>query len=304
MSGVEAPDLADELDSRLTFVIPVWDRYVSLVENLYWRLRREIPGARFVVVDNASSVPLPALDATVVRLAQRRSTGAARNAALSTVATPFVCFFDADDLPVPGALRRLLTVTDAHPEIVAAAGTGVAWHPAARERISITFSPRVLRLQHHQRLLGLASVVRNRFATVGSVLRTEAVRHAGGFSDLSYCEDWSLSTALAFRGRVYLVQEEAFLSRIHAGSMIHREGTPAGIIRALVPLYRRWLFDRAIPLWLKPLFLLTPIARLRQAYGRWRARTRSHDDLLLRLGRYTLADSSDDAATGSSSVAP
>ena len=146
--------------------------------------------------------------------------------------------------------------------------------------------------------------MRNRYATVGSILRTEAVRDAGGFSDLSYCEDWGLSTALAFRGRVCLVQEAAFLSRIHAGSMIHLEGTPGGIVRTLFPLYRRWLLDPAIPIWIKPLFVLTPISRLKQAYVRWRAKARSHDDLLARLGRYTLADSSQDAATGSTTISP
>jgi glycosyltransferase involved in cell wall biosynthesis len=293
MAGTNLHDRTAESGSRLTVVIPVWDRYVPLLENLFERLRNEFPAARFVVVDNASSVTLPSLDsATVVRLAVRRSTGAARNAALSTLDTPFVCFFDADDLPVPGTLQRFLGLADTRPEIVAVAGTGIAWHPAAREQFAITFSPRILALQRHQRLFGLASVVRNRYATVGSILRTDAVRGAGGFSDLNYCEDWSLATALAFRGRVHLVQEGAFLARIHTGSMIHQGGTPAGIVRALYPLYRRWLLDPAIPIWLKPLFLLTPIPRLRQAYDRWRTKTRSHDDLFERLGQHTLDDSS------------
>lgn len=278
-------------ESDLTFVIPVWDRYVPFLENLIRSLADEIPGARFVVVDNASTMTLPMLDGvTVVRLTERRSTGAARNAALSSLSTPFVCFFDADDLPLAGALERLLSLAKSRPDVVATAGISIAWHPATSERIRVDFANGVLALQRHRTLLGLASLLRNRFATVGAILRTDAVGDAGGFSDLNYCEDWGLSTALAFRGRIQLVSEPIIFSRIHVGSMIHREGTPAGIVRTLFPLYRRWLADGAIPFWLKPLFLLTPIPRLKQAVVRWHRNTRSHDDLFERMGRHGLVD--------------
>jgi glycosyltransferase involved in cell wall biosynthesis len=278
------------VEEDLTIVVPVWDRYVSLLPSLVSRLQEEVPGAAIVVVDNASSVPLPDLDVFVVRLPLRRSTGEARNAALPMVSTPFVCFFDADDLPVTGTLARLLEIAHRCPEYVAVAGTSIAWHPCSSEEVKIGYSDRIFALQKRRRLFGIACLVRNRFPVVGSILQTAAVCDAGGFSDLNYCEDWGLATSLAFRGPVYLIQDAALMSRIHEGSMIHREGTPSGIVRMLVPLYRRWIRDPSIPWWAKMMFPFTPFPRLRQAVKRRRARARSHDDLFAVLGRHSLTE--------------
>jgi glycosyltransferase involved in cell wall biosynthesis len=285
-----ALDQQDSTATDLTMVVPVWDRYVSLLPSLVSRLHEEAPGATIVVVDNASNVPLPELGVSVVRLSSRRTTGAARNAALSAVSTRFVFFFDADDLPVAGTLGRLLEIARRRPECVAVAGTSIAWHPRSSEEVKIGYSDRIFALQNRPRLFGVACLIRNRFPVVGSILQAAAVEDAGGFSDLNYCEDWGLATALAFRGPVCLVQDPALMSRIHEGSMIHREGTPAGIVRMLGPLYRRWISDAAIPWWAKILFLGTPFSRLRQAVKRKRSHARSHDDLFAVLGRHSLAE--------------
>jgi glycosyltransferase involved in cell wall biosynthesis len=274
----------------LTIVVPAWDQYVSLLGPLVARLQQEAPGATIVSVDNASRTPQPDLGISVIRLPVRRTTGAARNAALPTISTRFVCFFDADDLPVSRTLARLLEIARRRPECVAVGGTSVAWHPRSPQEVKLGYSDRVFALQKHRRLFAVACLVRNRYPVVGSVLQTSAVNAAGGFSDLNYCEDWGLATSLAFRGRVCLIPDAAIMSRIHEGSMIHREGTSSGIVRMLVPLYRRWFLDPAIPLWAKSLFLVTPIPRLRQAFERRRSNTRSHDDLFAVLGRHSLAD--------------
>jgi glycosyltransferase involved in cell wall biosynthesis len=280
-----AADAAD-----LTIVVPVWDHYVPLLEPVLACLRHEAHGAAIIVVDNASNTALPGLPVRVIRLRSRHTTGAARNASLSSITTRFVCFFDADDVPVQGTLARLLEIARSRPECIAVAGTSIAWHPRSHDEVKLGYSDRILALQRHKILFGLACVTRNRFPVVGSILQAAAVKEAGGFSDLNYCEDWGLATSLAFRGPVCLIPDAAIMSRIHEGSMIHREGTSAGIIRVIPPLYFRWFRDPAIPWWAKAFFLFTPLPRLRQALSRKRTNSRSHDDLFAVLGRHSLAE--------------
>jgi len=75
---------------ELTVVIPVWDAYVRWLPNCVETIRRQVPQARIVVVDNASTVALPALsfDVDVLRVPARRSVGAARNLGLADARTP------------------------------------------------------------------------------------------------------------------------------------------------------------------------------------------------------------------------
>jgi glycosyltransferase involved in cell wall biosynthesis len=95
----------------LTVVIPVWDRFVDVLEEAIASIdaqRSEI-AMRILVIDNASEQPHPRLRPGVElhRLTERVSVGAARNAGLDKFATPFVAFTDADDLlPLVEARHR------------------------------------------------------------------------------------------------------------------------------------------------------------------------------------------------------
>src|SRR5437588_12914639 len=102
----------------VSVVIPVWDEYAGdgLLEAIASVRRQQIP-ARLIVVDNASTTPLPTLGSVeVVRLEQRVSTGAARNAAVGLLETPYVVFLDADDQLIDGSLGSLLAGLDGYPE--------------------------------------------------------------------------------------------------------------------------------------------------------------------------------------------
>ena len=69
---------------QLTVVVPVWDFYVGppLAEAVESVRRQSVP-ARILVVDNASEVPVPALEgAPSVHLPIRLHAGGARNAGL------------------------------------------------------------------------------------------------------------------------------------------------------------------------------------------------------------------------------
>src|SRR5258708_32512860 len=94
--------------AAVTVVVPVWDEYVEFLADAVESVRRNAQDAPIVVVDNASSTPVPPLEGCdLVRSPRRLSVGAARNLGLDQVATEYVLFLDADDMLLDGTLDFL-----------------------------------------------------------------------------------------------------------------------------------------------------------------------------------------------------
>src|SRR4051794_29595745 len=90
-------------------VIPVWDQHTRLLPRCLEAIRNEPVAAELVIVDNASALPVDVPStAHRVSLTERHSIGAARNAGLASVNTPYVVFADADDEVAPRSLARSL----------------------------------------------------------------------------------------------------------------------------------------------------------------------------------------------------
>ena len=87
--------------------------------------------------------------------------------------------------------------------------------------------------------------------TTRTVVRTEAVRAAGGFGDGNLAEDWSLGAALAFRGPVELHRRPGHLYRQHDGSLLRRAHSKEDYDEVLASLRRRLRRDEAVPGWVK-----------------------------------------------------
>jgi glycosyltransferase involved in cell wall biosynthesis len=201
-----------------TVVIPVWGAdYVTryLPEALDSILRDAT--LRIVVVDNEAERPVTARPHVEVLRAPRRLTaGGARNLGLSAVRTDTVMFWDADDLLVDGSVAKLRRILERRPRAVAAVAAilerpGVPHHwPRAISR----------RLARRPRLLALANALTSQFPTTGAaLLRTAAVRDAGGFADATGGEDWALGAALAFRGSVVHDAHPGRIYRRHGDSV-------------------------------------------------------------------------------------
>jgi glycosyltransferase involved in cell wall biosynthesis len=182
-------------------VIPVWDEYAGdgLVEAVASVRRQEIP-VRVIVVDNASATSLPALeDVEVVRLEPRRSTGAARNASLPLLRTPYVVFLDADDQLLEGSLRALVAGLDADPRrathtlSIIEASTGRRYRtPRRLARVLARVPP----------LFSLVNATWSLLPTQGcTVMRVSDLAACGGYADAGTGEDWVLGASLSFRGR-------------------------------------------------------------------------------------------------------
>lgn len=109
------------MPALVTVIVPGYDVAGYAAEALDSLRAQTLPDWTAVLVDDASTDGTGAIfdDAAaqdarfeVVHLSARSGLGAARNAALDLVRTPFVAFLDADDRMTPTALERLVATLD------------------------------------------------------------------------------------------------------------------------------------------------------------------------------------------------
>lgn len=236
--------------ARTTVVIPVWDGYVALrfEEALASIASQDVP-VEVIVVDNASHVPLPDTPGLrVVRLSQRVSLGAARNAGLALVETDTVMFADADDLIMPGAIRRLQEGLARDPRLVAFAMAFVDAETGERHRWPRRWIARLVRFPT---LCAIVNAVWAVYPITGPVLlRTEAARAAGGHADVDNGDARCLGAALLFRGRVGWTEQPGCLYHRRTGSNLDRFSGPAAILGSLRAVRERLRTDFGGPDWL------------------------------------------------------
>jgi glycosyltransferase involved in cell wall biosynthesis len=243
----------------LTVVVPVWDAYVrwltACVESI--ARQREETALRVLVIDNSSSAPLPPLPegVEVHRGAKRLSLGAARNRGLGLVHTPFVAFADADDLFPQGYFAFAVDRLERRPELVAVGMRPVALDDATgAERPFAWPTDGAIAASGHRRLLALRGLLKEPSIVMsGSVFRAEALRRAGGYSDLSYGEDANLALLLPFLGDVELHRAPNRRYRIHPGSIARRPASRATLEEAFADARRRLRTHNAVPIWAKAL---------------------------------------------------
>ena len=114
---------ADSAAPPLTVIIPVRDTREYLGDALRSVGEQSIPEVELVVVDDGSVdgsadvVADVAPSARVLRHAAPRGPAAARNTGLREARGDLVAFLDADDVWVPGALRRLSECLRERPDV-------------------------------------------------------------------------------------------------------------------------------------------------------------------------------------------
>ena len=266
--AVDKPTRCNSTEPQLTVVIPVWDQYVLTVRDAVESVLDQDAHAAVIVVDNASSELLPALPpgVDIMRLPERLSAGAARNAGLSQVRTEFVLFLDADDIVLEGTLRLLLSRMTARPALSACACSVLAWNAATGQVRPLDFpSGRTRLVARWPRGYHLYAAMANRMPTTGCVImRTVTAVNAGGFTDSDFAEDWALNIGLAFRGPIEFLRSHGRLLRVHAKSLRARPRSRAEVARAFELVRRRVKGDPAAPVSVRLGFWLLALYHSRQ----------------------------------------
>lgn len=226
-------------------VIPVWDDYVRFLPEAVASVVCQGQASEVIVVDNASAVAVPALEATrVIRSERRLSTGAARNHGLAAVSAPLVVFLDADDVMLPGSLAALAGGIRSRPGAAAFVMAILDGDTGRRHR-----SPRPLarRLAGRPRLFAAANSAWSLLPTQGAtIMRTADARDAGGYADRAQGEDWALGTSLAWRGRVSFSAQPALVYRWR-GDSPGRSGAAGTLLANARCVRARLREDRAVP---------------------------------------------------------
>jgi glycosyltransferase involved in cell wall biosynthesis len=232
--------------TSVTVVIPVWDAYVDVLPEAVASVADDAPGTSILVVDNASTVPVPELPGTtVVRTPRRLSVGAARNVGLDAVTTEHVLVLDADDRLLPGTLAFLRGRLAADPGIALALTSILDAATGRRHR-----SPRgfVRRLARRPQLFAVLNCVWSLFPIQGcAMMRAAQARDAGGYGDANWGDDWVLAVSLAFRGRVEVADRLGRWYRATPGSVSDRSSRVENFVASARLVRDRLRVDPATP---------------------------------------------------------
>jgi glycosyltransferase involved in cell wall biosynthesis len=270
--------------AAVTVVIPVWDAYVEFLPDAIASVRQNSHDARIVVVDNASSVPLPNLHGCdVVRSSRRLTVGAARSLGVERVDTEYVVVLDADDRMLDGTLDFLLARIGSDPSLTVVTTSILEGDTGRRHRTPRWFAPRLARAP---RLFALANAIWALLPVQGgAVLRTADLRDAGAYPDIEWGDDWVVAVSLAFRGRVESSRRLGLFYRPTPGSLWRRPRSAEELAASAAHVRERIRRDRAIPGWarmvlpvvavlqLAAIYLARPAYLLARRLRRWFTRT-------------------------------
>ena len=235
-------------EPEVSVVIPAWGAYAGApLQEALASIREQGTLARIIVVDNASDRPLePTGPEEVVRAPARLTVGGARNLGLDHVTTPYVLFWDADDLMLPGTLRYLVEAISAGDSLVAVAAA-IVEESGSRHRWPPAWSARLAR---RPALFALAHSVWSLFPSTGAtIMRTAAVRDSGGYGAELSAEDWVLGVSLTHRGRVEVHDRPGRVYRRLGESLWQEHRAPASQLAHAAAVRGRLRADPAIPAW-------------------------------------------------------
>lgn len=225
-------------------------------------IRSQLPAdqLQLIVVDNACEQPLEQLAGVeLVRLDDRVRVGVARNAGLERATGDFVVFVDADDVVLDGAFAFCLQRFAARPELVVCATSGLRVDESGTVVSTRKNRPWVRR----DSLLAIECLWNFCCAMVdGTMIRTDAVRRAGGFGDSQIGSDTALSSRLLFYGPCEMHPRIGWHALYHSGSLwagSKNEFEQEFLLELDRAKFDRIVIDPSVPSWVK--WTVVPVVR-------------------------------------------
>jgi glycosyltransferase involved in cell wall biosynthesis len=203
-------------------IIPVYNRADLIRATLDSVLAQELPDQEVIVVDDGSTdETLKALESygDRIRVFQQKNSGpaVARNLGIRNASGEYIAILDSDDLWFPWTLATYAEAIRQHDSPAFVAGAPAVFHDASELR-ALSATP--LRAEYFSDYLTSGDRWRW-FGASSFVLRTDAVRAAGGFSDAWInSDDADLALRLGeARGFLDIQEPATFAYRDHAGSL-------------------------------------------------------------------------------------
>lgn len=222
---------AERAVPRVSVVVPVFNLGQYLDETIESVLSQTVEDVEIILVDDASSDPLtlerlesrPWPRTTLLRRAENRGPGAARNLGLRQARGEFFCALDADDRLAPRFLEKTLALLEHEPRLAFAScwlqNFGTEDWVWRQEDCSF---PRLL--------------VECTVATP-ALVRRSALLEIGGYDEdraLDSYEDWDLWLSLVERGfEGAVVPEVLFYYRRRPGSLSEAAADTGGHLRLM-----------------------------------------------------------------------
>jgi glycosyltransferase involved in cell wall biosynthesis len=216
--------------AKIDIIIPCYRYGRYLAQCVGSVLEQSLADLRVLIIDDASpdeTAEVAERLATgdrrvhVIRHAENRGHIATYNEGLDWVTADYLLLLSADDLLVPGALQRAVTLLDDNPDVVLAYGGCIDWDerqplPALPVRDDYQWVVR----RGRDFISELCAAGYNPVRTVTAIVRTAVQRRVGGYRPhLWHSADCEMWLRLAAHGSVARTDGIQGIYRLHGASM-------------------------------------------------------------------------------------
>ena len=219
-------------DPLVSVVMPAFNSSQTIESAIDSVLAQDYPHLQLIVVDDGSTDGTP--DRVLARYGARvslhsqmnRGPAAARNVGLKAAQGKYVAFLDADDIWLPGKVRRQVAYLDQHPGVEAVFGRFVRWEAnaagqfAAPAGVDAEPAPVKERLTSPSGQIYADLLLDSAVHIITAMVRRSVFDDIGRFDEgLATGEDYDFWLRLAWGHRIDQLDAVLAWYRIHPGSL-------------------------------------------------------------------------------------